>query len=303
MSAIEFISRTKINEQKWDTCVQQADNSLPYALSWYLDAVSENWDALVLNNYEAVMPLVWLRKLGVPCLYQPYYCQQLGVFGKNISSDILKQFLQQAALKFPYTHINLNPIAVAVATEFKLKQKKNLLLNLNADFTSLEKNFSENHRRNISKATKRGLMFEQTDLIDFQTFYLENINRAQQNFKPQHEKIFKKLLAAVTHKKIGSFWAVFDSERNLQAALLVLEHKCRILNIINASSVEGKKYGASHFLFSSIIQKYADQNLVLDFEGSSVSSIARFYEGFGAQPEYFWLFETNVFRKISQRFV
>lgn len=302
MSAIQFISRKKIDEQKWNTCVQQSDNSLPYAFCWYLDAVAENWDALVLNNYEAVMPLVWLRKLGVPCLYQPYYCQQLGVFGNNLSAATWKLFLQQATQNFPYTHINLNPTAAPVAAEFKLKQKKNLLLDLKHDFVSLQKQFSENHRRNISKATKAGLLFNETHRAAFQSFYLKNIDRTQQSFKPQHEKIFERLITSVEQNRAGCFFAVCTSDGNIQAAMLLLHHQSRLINVINLSSPEGKKNGASHFLFSRVLLQNAGQKKLFDFEGSSVSSIARFYEGFGAQPENFWLYETNIFRKLSQRF-
>lgn len=302
MSAIEFISRKRINDEKWNTCVQQADNSLPYALCWYLDAVAENWDALVLNDYEAVMPLVWLRKLGVRCLYQPYFCQQLGVFGRNISAETQKQFLQEATEKFPYTHINLNSSAIEVMEEFNLKPKKNLLLELNCDYTSLQKNFSENHRRNISKAQKLGLIFGEIEAKLFKRFYLKHINRKQQNFKTQHEKIFNLLLSSVEENQAGVFYSVADASGNIEAALLLLRHQNRLINIINISSEEGKKSGASHFLFSRIIQKYAAHTLSLDFEGSSIPSIARFYEGFGAQPENFFLFQTNIFRKLSQRF-
>ena len=143
---------------------------------------------------------------------------------------------------------------------------------------------------------------EEIDRAAFQSFYLKNIDRTQQNFKPQHEKIYKRLIAIVEQNKSGCFFAVKDTDENIQAALLLLHHQTRLINIINVASAEGKKSGASHFLFSGVIQQNAGQNKLFDFEGSSVSSIAKFYEGFGAQPENFWLYETNIFRKLSQRF-
>ena len=65
MNAIQFLKRDKIDEQKWNNAVEQSLNSLPYAYSWYLDSVAENWAALVLGDYQTIMPLVWLHKLGI----------------------------------------------------------------------------------------------------------------------------------------------------------------------------------------------------------------------------------------------
>ncbi len=303
MSQLRFLKRKEVDEAKWNFCIENSVNSLPYALSWYLDAVAENWDALVLNDYEFVMPLVWLRKFGVPCLYQPYYCQQLGVFGKSTDKKTQTDFLNYVTSKYLYAHINLNSSAKNVSEQFRLLPKKNLLLDLSDSLSSIEKQYSENHKRNISKATKAGMQFKEIASVkNFQKFYLQNINPEKENFKTQHEKIFEQLTETVLKKEAGKFFAISDREDKLMAACLLLKHKNRIINIINTSSAEGKKSGASHFLFSQIIKEHASQNLVLDFEGSSIAGVARFYEGFGASPETFYNLQTNLLKNITQRF-
>jgi hypothetical protein len=304
VSDIRFLKRKEIDEQKWDEVISHSFNSLPYAFSWYLDAVAENWDALVLNNYEAVMPLVWLRKLGVKCLYQPYYCQQLGVFSIHPVNDaILRGFLQTASGQFSYIHINLNPSVSVVANEFSLIKKKNLLLALNLDYVSIQKKYSESHRRNIAKAQKAGLSFaESGDLKAFQKFYPGNINHAKENFKVKHEKIFRRLSQLLISNKQANIFTVCDAEGNLSAAALVIFHKTRLISIINTSSLKGKKTGASHFLFDQIIKKFSNSAFTLDFEGSSIVTIARFYEGFGATEEVFYNYKNTLLTTISQRF-
>ena len=59
---IKYLSHNNIDLKKWDICIQNAYNSLIYAESWYLDIVSPNWEALVYNDYEYVMPLPLKRK-------------------------------------------------------------------------------------------------------------------------------------------------------------------------------------------------------------------------------------------------
>ena len=304
MNNIRFIQRKEIDLHKWDEAINNSFNSLPYALSWYLDAVAENWGALVLNNFEAVMPLVWLRKVGIKCLYQPYYCQQLGVFSiKPLNAELHSKFMKAASGQSPYIHINLNPSSAIVADEFSLAKKKNLLLDLGGDYSSIQKNYSGSHRRNIAKAIKTGLIFsEKNDLKSFQNFYLENVNRNKENFKSQHEKIFKKLTQYLITSKQGTAFTAHNDAGNLFAAVLIVFHKNRLIGIINTSSAMGKKNGASHFLFDQIIKKYSNSDYILDFEGSSIVTIARFYEGFGATEEVFYNYKSTFFNGMRQRF-
>ena len=322
MNQFQLLKRKEIDEQKWNSLINVSVNSLPYALSYYLDAVAENWEAIVLNDYEAVMPLVWLRKFGFKCLYQPYYCQQLGVFSEKILSPQKHNEFITAAQKFPYININLNPSAKIIADEFSFTRKKNLLLDLSNDYAALRKNYSENHRRNILKAEKRKLQFlEEATLLPFQKFYLENVKHTKEIFKPQHEKIFKALTKILVAKRTAKIFSAVDEEGNLLAATFLLFHQNRIINLINTSSALGKKNGASHFLFDQIIQKFSSHpsviasqalrakqstsnygELIFDFEGSSIVSIARFYEGFGAQEEVFYNYHTTIAKKLRQRF-
>jgi hypothetical protein len=296
---IRFIQRNKLDEQQWNALISSSLHSLPYAYTWYLDSVAENWDALVAGNYEAVMPLVWLRKYGIKCLYQPYYCQQLGIFSKHILAGAQVQaFLNEATARFPYIHINLNPSAKST-NKASLVPKKNLLLNLSASYDIIKKKYSENHRRNISKATKAGIKLQgHTSLKDFQSFYVANINPEKEVFKPGHQKAFKAITHALISNQSGKIFSACDSQGNLLAAALIIFHQNRVINIINTSCTAGKKHGASHFLFDAIIQQLAGQNMLFDFEGSSVPSIARFYEGFGATEECFYLYKTSVVKKL-----
>lgn len=297
MNTIKFLKRKEIDEQKWNETVAHS-NSLPYAFTWYLDCVAENWDALVSKNYEAVLPLVWLRKFGIKCLYQPYYCQQLGAFGEAITNELQTEFLNYAKKNFAYININLNASAKEVSEDFKLLHRKNLILNLNLPHEQLQKKYSENHKRNIKKAEKAGIVLEEeNELTNFQIFYLANINRKKENFKTKHEKIFRGLTTTLLEKKVGKIFSAKDENGNLLAASLILLSQKRIINIINTSSERGKNSGASQFLFDKIIQHYSNSELTLDFEGSSIAGIARFYEGFGAEEEIFYRLETSIIKR------
>jgi hypothetical protein len=303
VSSLQFLTRKEVDVLKWDETISASTNSLPYAFSWYLDLVAEHWDALIFGNYEAVMPLVWTRKFGVKCLYQPYYCQQLGVFGNQLSKKVQHEFLTHITKEYSYVNINLNPGAQVLADDFNLKPKKNLLLDLSFSYSELRKNYSENHRRSIQKAIKVGTsFFEKTDLPGFQKFYLENVNRKKENYKSKHEKIFKSLTKALLDMGMGKIFSATGISGELLASSLVIRHGDRIINIINTSSSAGKRSGASHFLFDCLIQQHSANATILDFEGSSIPGIARFYEGFGAMNQTFFNYQTSILERQKQRF-
>jgi hypothetical protein len=77
---IQYLSNQQIDKTKWDHCIDNAGNGLIYAYSFYLDNMAKNWDALVLNDYEAVMPLTWNKKYGIHYLYQPFFDGSIGSF-------------------------------------------------------------------------------------------------------------------------------------------------------------------------------------------------------------------------------
>ena len=90
---VKHLTYNEIDRTRWDATIATSTNSLPYAYSWYLDAVSPQWEALASNNYEFVMPLPVKRKFGVKYVIQPRWVQQLGVFSAQpITKEIVKSF-------------------------------------------------------------------------------------------------------------------------------------------------------------------------------------------------------------------
>ena len=52
---ISCLENKAIDKPKWDALIAECGNI--YAYSWYLDIVHPGWDALVDDDYQAVMPL------------------------------------------------------------------------------------------------------------------------------------------------------------------------------------------------------------------------------------------------------
>ena len=175
--SIQYIAYQNIDKQKWDNCIEHSPNGLIYAYSYYLNAMAKHWDALVLNDYETVMPLTWNKKYGIHYLYQPFFCASLGVFGKNITVDIVNEFLKNIPVKFSYWDIYLNAGNYFSGTEIKMYERINYVLHLNQPYEILFKNFRENTKRNIKKCDRLGFVCKKNIPVD------EIINLANEHAK------------------------------------------------------------------------------------------------------------------------
>jgi len=78
--SIKYVPYQELNFSKWDRCIDTAYNREIYAYSWFLDSVTNHWDALVENDYDKVMPLPVSSFMGKSFIYQPLMAPELGIF-------------------------------------------------------------------------------------------------------------------------------------------------------------------------------------------------------------------------------
>ena len=130
-SQIHYLKRKELDVTRWDRCIDDADNGLIYACSFYLDTMCDNWDALVLGDYQAVMPLPWRKKWGVKYVYQPAFIQRLGVFGET-SPELLNMLYQQALKRFSFLHYNVSEATSIKKAHFK--RRPNFFIDLSQPY-------------------------------------------------------------------------------------------------------------------------------------------------------------------------
>ena len=119
---IRYIEQRDIDKQKWDRCIHQAANGLIYGYSIYLDHMAVHWDALVLNDYQAVMPITWNKKYGFYYIFQPFLCASLGVFGNELNADVVGDFLKAIPRRFRLWEFSLNHGNLFRLPNFAVKQ-------------------------------------------------------------------------------------------------------------------------------------------------------------------------------------
>ena len=283
-----YLKHHEIDFKKWDQCILTGDLHLPYCLSWYLNIVSPGWEALMVNNYGQVFPLTFRKKAGINYLYQPYFTQQLGLFGSKVQTDDLLKFLTAIPEKFKFIEINLNQNCILNTKDFFLSGYKTTHhLNLKNKYQELFRLFNENTKRNIKKSENHRLKLNSNGNIDS----LINMFRAsaglKTSLKPNDYKTLKLLMSTALKNKNGSIYEVRDESDNLLAGLFLLTSRNILINLFNASTTEGKKKSAMFFLINEILKQHSGTNATLDFEGSDIAAIAKFYKGFGGNPIHY----------------
>ncbi|MCF8370066.1 MAG: hypothetical protein K9H64_00500 [Bacteroidales bacterium] len=281
---IVYLKHKLIDKRKWDLCIKNSFNGIIYAYSWYLDIVSENWDALVEGDYETVMPLTKNQKYKIQYLRQPSFAQQLGVFSTSrLDKNKVETFLKAIPKEFKYVEINLNIYNRLENSGLKTKNNTNYELDLIKPYEKLQKSFSTNTKRNIAKAHKSNIsIVEGVTSNDLITLFKNNVGDTRNNFSSGHYDTLRRLISFCTRFRFGEIIGAYTAENNLCAATLFVYSNQKGIYLVSVSTPEGIEKRAMFCLIDHYIQKNSERNMTLDFEGSNIESIARFFKGFGA---------------------
>ena len=290
---IQYFTHTKIDTSKWDACITNAENGLIYGFSFYLDIMAKKWDALVLNDYEAVMPLTYNKKHGISYLYQPFLTAQLGIFGNEISSQIIASFIEAIPKSFRFIDISLNHKNISDSITGYVTQRNNYVLDLSKPYENLFQNYKENIQRNIKKAQQAGYTaqkdFDAEKVIELAV----NQMKTKGNEETDNIQRFRKLYKDLHSREMATTYGIFSTENELLASCIFFFSHNRAYYILVGNNSKGRTTGASHALIDAFIKDHAGKNLLLDFEGSDIPNLALFYKSFGGELEIYPALKMN----------
>jgi hypothetical protein len=290
---IRYLPQHEIDRSKWDNCIHNARNGLVYAYSHYLACMAKSWDALVLNDYEAVMPLTWNKKYGFHYLYQPAFTASLGIFGNDLTDSLIGDFINAIPKKFKLIEIALNHGNVFSVPSGVDLLRNNYILSLNNDYHSLYSSYNENIRRNIKKAQQYGCILKKdipvSDIIDLSKPVLQK----QTNVTDEDYENFGSVYGFLRQQNKAITYGVYSNSNELIASCAYFFSHNRAYYILVGNHPNGKTLGASHYLIDRFIYDHAGQELMLDFEGSDMRNLAFFYSSFGAQLEVYPFLKIN----------
>jgi hypothetical protein len=277
---ILIVPAHEIDTKKWNRCISESPNGLIYAASDYLDHLADYWTGIIVNDYEAVMPVAWRKKYGIRYSYNVPFIQQLGVFSKEVlvPVDKLMNALFSVCRYGDYYFNFGNEVANA-------RTHTNFILPLDKSFENITRGFSEGVMYSVNKAAGHGLQYVEASIdeaIDAcRHLYRQRVSHVSDN---QFER-FKTVCKLFQGQDKIVCRKVIDKNSTTLSILLLLKDGKRLYNMLNNTVPAGREQNANYFLMAGVWKEFEQSGLLFDFEGSDLPGVRAFYKKYGATDQ------------------
>ncbi len=293
----EVLERGQIVDAVWNDFIARSPQSAPYGCTWYLDVVWPNWRAIVVSekgHWLAVMPLKVSRKYGISYVFNPPFCQYVGLFFGEIAkknathSFAIKKKLVKAVVEALPKEVRVFNVKFAPEFDYplpfhwagyELQARYSYWLDNQADKSILFKNFEERTRTYINKAVKSGLMVQPVESIES----IVELAAARSAY-PLDGALLKRLWAALRQQQTGTALEVRDEAGRIHAGLIYQQFGHKLIHLFSAFDADlGNQGGMSLAIWRSI-ESAGSEVQMIDFEGSMLEPVEHFFRGFGTRP-------------------
>tara|TARA_R110002073_G_scaffold293194_2_gene458789 strand:+ start:67988 stop:68884 length:897 start_codon:yes stop_codon:yes gene_type:complete len=276
---IKYIHRNELDDVKYNECIEKSSQSLVYGYSWYLDSVVEHWSAIVLNDYEAVMPIPNTKKYFIKYVYPPFWILQLGIFSQVDNYD-KKSFINCLKVKFRFVELRLNSDnEIDPPSQINRFQELQLI----SDYKSIKESYKSDRKKDLKRAAKHHLAEKWSDSPEnLISLFKNNVGKRTPNIKQQDYEKLNRLINTCIERGVGEILSIYETDI-LVASAFFLKNKKTITILCSSTDFTNRKNGANTFLIDRAIYKYQQDYEIFNFGGSSIESIANYFLSFGAE--------------------
>ena len=283
---IRSLKHSEINPEKWNQTVR---NSLsPNVLAEYelLNLLTDNgmWNALVEDDYKAVLPLPTRQKGVLKYVYTPFFLPQMGVFSEyEITPQKTADFLHEISRHYVLADVLMNEKTELIHTEHEFVSHS---ISLHLFYNELYSQFHENTRRNIKAAQKQQSRVTVQEEIIADIIALFRTNKGSEEAVHFRENDYARLQQVadylLTHNLL-EVYGVRTADGQLAAGALFVKDGKRRWFWFSGRDNRLSETKSMFLLLDTYIHDHAESNLYLDFNGSSNPNVARLYQGFGGK--------------------
>jgi len=278
---IKYVKNNEIDREKWDNCISMIPRVKPYGFSWYMDNMAPGWAALIDDDYKSVFPIPGFKRFGIHYIATPPFLQQLGVFSPDKPPrEALDEFL--GYIPEFYRLIDLCVGHRTDYSDYSITERPNYELNLSPPYSILYDKFSHHCKRNIERSAreKPELTIDVTsgELIEL---FINNRGSEIKGIKARDYKRLQNLMNYCLDLKKGRIVGVRTKGNKLVYGLFLIEAEGSIILLFLANTRESREKRTGYFVVNELIKESAGTCTILDFEGSSIPSVALFMESFG----------------------
>ncbi|KQT35452.1 hypothetical protein ASG22_00015 [Chryseobacterium sp. Leaf405] len=286
---IRRLKYESIDFKKYTQCLENSEQKNWYAKKEVLDELSENWEVLIYQDYEAVLPVPLMKKLGLRFVIMPLFCQQLGVFSSKDNREINDQFLKALRKNYKIFYYSFNQYN---SFSSALEQRKNYKIPI-SDYDVLRRKKYFKGRKSTAKWAQH-LFYKEIELNAEHISFIENNFKGLTKQKDVNK--FKEYLSFLNEMNSLKLCAAYLDDKLINIAVLISEEtQLSLLALINDERY--KNENGPSFLIDKILNLYIHEK-TFDFMGSNIRGIEVFFKSFGAELQDYSFFESQILKKI-----
>ncbi len=280
MAKKQIIPTSDDNRKKYQNYLNVNGLHSIYMQPEYLDVVFPSWKLLSLEN-GTFIPLCVNRKMLLPYVVIPNYLQHFTLLTKRDAQEVL------AFLKSNYKQFDLSLNIEVEVTKIDRNLRVNYYLPIQSH-ENLVAQYNTNTKRNIKKSWTQGDAFVALTKSEITRF----IKADNSTFLDSKKK--QLLFKFIQSEKVDTLNYGIKNKDNILASTVWIKFNARHYYLYGQSSALGKEHKSMFLLFDHYFKHVAIAHDIIDFEGSMLPGVARFYVGFGAQKESYFHYQKKL---------
>ncbi|MDT7833481.1 hypothetical protein RQM59_13930 [Flavobacteriaceae bacterium S356] len=289
---ISFINREELDVVKYNHCIEKSLQSRVFGYSWYLDIACDTWGALILDDYQAVMPIPWNKKYTIKYVYPPLWVLELGVF--SLEKIETKPFLESLLRCFKFVELRLNTDNGIEKINDQSVIRKMQWISIAEGYDDVFLRYRKDRKKDLVKANKFGLREVWQDTSEnLVTLFKNNIGKRDQNIEEKDYQNLSSLIEKCIRQKVGEVLSIYDENECLVASAFFLLYNKTATILVSSTDLRNRKNGANTFLIDRAISKYQETYTSFNFGGSSIQTVADYFKSFGANESNYSFLKQN----------
>jgi hypothetical protein len=285
----------------WDAFVSQSPQGNIYHCHAYLSNLMPSWQAVVLRESGeiiAAFPFESRKKWGIRYALQPHFAQYLGILFAKKSDQVYKNLeFQKKAIQMIHEALpkDIRFFNFNFAPEFEYdlpliwlgwqhRMRYTYWVDIRGGYESFLQASASHVRREIKKAGEAGLVVKVENKPETVVGILKTAKPAASNRVSSH--FFEALCKNSRHyfeTEQSCCLIAYDGDRPV-AGIIYFFFKNKMIYYQGSTLPEYKNSGAMSKIIAESVRRFGANYQYLDFDGSMIEPIERFFRGFGAFP-------------------
>ena len=271
---MRFLSSHELNKNKWDALVGSAGGR-HFSASFFLDATAKNWGVYTDENYSKGFALCYNEVLGIKLLYPPIFGRTVDFF--NLDETELKQIPALLKKQFAVGYIQSETLL-----SFENKSEKTYQV------YSPENKMSTLATRMLKKATGQGFSVRPAEFKHVLPLIKQELSGKIKELNPENLGRLEALLRALEAKNHLLCLGILDSQSRLCGGLFFARSEHRITYVLGTAQKDCRDNGGMYLCMQEAITQAASAGKMMDFGGSNIASIRRFYLALGGSDQRYF---------------